>query len=252
MKATRLIGFLLLSLFTFHFSLLSAQQDSIPAIPADTIVSELPESPADTLSNAKPKKPKRPLEEIYQGTILKLDLGSTAIALATSAGKIQHYELAVNCRIIQRLYPTFELGYAGGAKVFNDTISYRGHGGFFRVGLDINPLKKHPESPHSLLVGVRLGTAVQQIAQSNLSTTTYAHNGVVADCWGEIVAGCQVEIAKVGKTAFYMGWMGRFKFLFTRQPDGLSAADCWPIYIPGFGRRDDIGWGASYHLGWRF
>ena len=247
MKATRLIGFLLLSLFTFHFSLLSAQQDSIQAIPADTIVSELPESPESPESPAK--KPKRPLEEIYQGVILKLDLGSTAIALATSAGKIQHYELAVNCRIIQRLYPTFELGYAGGAKVFNDTISYRGHGGFFRVGLDINPLKKHPESPHSLLVGVRLGTAVQYMAQSNLSTTTYAHNGVVADCWGEIVAGCQVNIVK----GLYMGWMGRLKCLFTRtnlyDPEIAVRS---PMYIPGFGARDDIGWGVDYHIGYKF
>jgi hypothetical protein len=72
------------------------------------------------------------------------------------------------------------------------------------------------------------------------------------DCWGEIIAGCQVEIAKVQKTAFYMGWMGRFKVLFTRDKEGLTADQMKPIYIPGFGNRDNIGWGLNYYLGWRF
>ena len=235
-----------------------AQQDSIVTALVDTIIAETPEVP-ETLENpdtpensAKPKKtkkPKRPIEEVYQGMILKLDVGSTAIALATSSAKIQHYELAMNWRVIQRLYPTFEIGYAGGTKVFNDSINYRGHGGFFRVGLDISPLKKHPESPHALLVGVRLGTAVQQMAQSNLVTTSLTHSGSVADCWGEIVAGCQVNVA----AGLYMGWMGRFKCLFTRVDmfDAEKAIRA-PMYIPGFGARDDIGWGVDYHIGYRF
>lgn len=239
-----LIIFGLLSILPY---LAFAQQDSTSIVPTDTTIVASSESPENPASPAK--KPKKPLEEIYQGVILKLDFGSTAVALATSSGKIQHYELAVNCRLIQRLYPTFELGYAGGAKVFNDSINYRGHGGFFRVGLDINPLKKHPESPHALLVGVRLGTAVQYMAQSNLSTTTLAANGVKADCWGEIVAGCQVNIVK----GLYMGWMGRLKCLFTRKnmydPEIAIQA---PMYIPGFGARDDIGWGVDYHIGYKF
>ena len=183
-----------------------------------------------------------PQVPIYQGTIVKLDIASPAIVPATSKGQLQHYEMAVNVRLLYRFYPTFELGYAGGSTNWGDSISYTGHGGFFRVGCDINPLKKHPESPHALLIGVRLGTAVQQ---SGHELPDVSHKiGISADCWGEIVAGCQVEIAEVGKTALYMGWMGRFKCLFTRKGQTL--------YIPGYGFRDTIGWGVSYHLGWRF
>ena len=208
-------------------------------------------------------KAKANADSVYNGTTLKLDIASPLIVSAANKWKIQHYEMAVNVRLAKRFYPTLELGYSGGTKTQGDTVNYRGQGGFFRVGLDINPLKKHPESPHALLVGVRLGTSVQDMTQSEVSgTRKILTTGAYADCWGEIVLGCQVEIAKVNSTSFYMGWMGRFKCLFTRtqakqvQPniehDDTSVTYLTPIFIPGFGARDDIGWGASYHLGWRF
>lgn len=187
------------------------------------------------------------------GTQVKLDIASPIIVPAATQWQIQNYEVAVNVRLANRFYPTLELGYAGG-QMTRDTVSYSGQGGFFRVGCDLHPLKRHPGSPHALLVGVRLGTAVQDFTQQTRQKNTSGieqdiqslknEAGVRADCWGEIVAGCQVEIAKVNNTAFYMGWMGRFKCLFTRTKE--------PTYIPGFGKRDNIGWGLNYYLGWRF
>ena len=178
-----------------------------------------------------------PKASIYQGMTIKLDIGSAAITPAISKGQLQQYELAMNWRLKDRFYPTLELGYAGGRAHRGDSISYNAHGGFVRVGCDINPLKKHPDSPHALLVGIRVGTGVQ---------------AKKTDCWGEIILGCQVEIAKVRNTAFYMGWMGRLKILFTREKEGLLASEMAPIYIPGFGDRSNVGWGVSYHLGWKF
>jgi len=213
-------------------------------------------------------------DQVYQGMTIKYDLGATAVTLAISKAKMQHYELAMNWRLINRLYPTFEVGYAGGTQMQGDTLTYSGHGGFFRVGLDINPLKKSAaDSPHALLVGVRLGTSVQQYAQdlviieagmtdSNTGITGVSDfharaTGSRADCWGEIVAGCQVQVAKNKKSklegGFYMGWMGRLKCLFTRSaPKDDMEALARPIYIPGFGTRDNIGWGVSYHIGYKF
>lgn len=174
---------------------------------------------------------------VYQGMTLKLDIVTPALTAGLSKGKLQQYELAMNWRLKDRFYPTLELGYAGGKTQKGDTLKYNAHGGYFRVGCDINPLKKHPDSPHAMLIGIRIGTGIQ---------------GKKTDCWGEIVAGCQVEIAKVKNTAFYMGWMGRLKILFTREKEGLAADQMGPIYIPGFGDRNNIGWGLSYHLGWQF
>jgi len=177
-------------------------------------------------------------DSIYNATQIKLDIASPVVIAGTHQWQMQHYEIAANVQLARRFFPTLELGYSGGKTHRGDSIQYNAHGGFFRVGCDINPLKKKKDSPHALLVGLRLGTAVQ--------TKGYT------DCWGEIVAGCQVEIAKVQKTAFYMGWMGRFKFLFTRDKEGLTADQMMPIYIPGYGNRDNIGWGLNYYLGWRF
>ena len=217
------LGIIFLSVLCFPFSTCLAQADS---------------------TAVKPRKVGR--DTIYQGVTVKLDILSPVIEPAISKGGLQHYEVAANVRLKNRFYPTFEIGYAGG-KTACDTVTYKGHGGFFRVGCDINPLRKNPKSPHALLVGVRLGTSVQDWKHPSHGT-----GGVKADCWGEIVAGCQVEICKVKEAAFYMGWMGRFKFLFTRQGAITTSEDILPVYIPGFGSRDDIGWGANYYLGWRF
>ena len=115
---------------------------------------------AQTPANANAKA-KANADSIYNGTMLKLDIASPIVVSAANKWKMQHYEMTVNVRLAKRFYPTFELGYAGGSTTQGDSLSYNGHGGFFRVGCDINPLKKHPDSPHALLVGVRIGTAVQ-------------------------------------------------------------------------------------------
>ena len=186
-------------------------------------------------------------EPIYNATQIKLDIASPVVIAGIHQWQMQHYEIAANVQLARRFFPTLELGYSGGKTHRGDSIQYNAHGGFFRVGCDINPLKKKKDSPHALLVGLRIGTAVQ-----GWEHTSHATSGTKADCWGEIVLGCQVEIAKVQKTAFYMGWMGRFKVLFTRDKEGLTADQMMPIYIPGFGNRDNIGWGLNYYLGWRF
>ena len=225
---------------------------------------------------------------------IKLDVGATILALATSKAKIQDYEISMNWRLKNRFYPTLELGYtASMTEQVNsaDRIAYSGQGGFFRVGVDINPLKKHPESPHALLVGLRFGTSVQeytqimvreevnvsQLCDPNLFDVSIIEmgkdlsmrrsQGKHADCWGEIVAGCQVNIV----AGLYMGWMARFKFIFTDKSNHLTdlvPEVQWtnqpeivnneplrqpaPIYIPGYGKRDNIAFGFSYHIGYHF
>lgn len=240
MKRKRLCNILfalLLSIATYAQQAV-VQATETEALPADTnvvvVIDTIIMASEDSTELAVARKERK---EIYQGTTVKLDILSPLLVSGLSHWTIQHYEVAVNVRLANRFYPTLELGYAGGQTQQGDSIYYNAHGGFFRAGADINPLKRNPGSPHALLIGVRIGTGFQPRK---------------VDCWGEIVAGCQVEICKVKNTAFYMGWMGRFKILFTREAENLTAAEMGPIYIPGFGHRSNLGWGASYHLGWRF
>jgi len=228
MRRSRLCDILIVLLFAGT----AYAQDTVSVAPIDTTAAV--ERIDTTAVVAKVKKPRA---QIYQGTTVKLDILTPVLVCGLNKWQMQQYEVAVNVRLKNHFYPTLEVGFGGGHTEQGDTLTYDAYGGFFRAGLDVNPLRRNPESPHALLIGIRVGTGIQ--AQRT-------------DCWGEIVAGCQVEIAKVKKTAFYMGWQGRFKVLFTRQPNGLTTEECWPIYIPGFGHRSDLGWGASYHLGWKF
>ena len=98
---------------------------------------------------------------VYQGMTLKLDIVTPALTAGLSKGKLQQYEVAMNWRLKDRFYPTLELGYAGGKTQKGDTLKYNAHGGYFRVGCDINPLKKHPDSPHAMLIAILVtGTIV--------------------------------------------------------------------------------------------
>lgn len=190
---------------------------------------------------------------IYQGINLKLDIFTPVLEAARSKGTLQSYEMAVNCRLSQRYYPTLEMGYAFGKTGIKD-CQYKGQGGFARVGLDINGLKKHPESLNALLVGIRFAGAYQQYDLTGVSMNDKYWQHELArdfigqtrfDCWGEVVGGCQVQIA----SGFTMGWYLRLKILMTRR---TKTEGVLPYYVPGFGYRDDTNWGINYYLGWKF
>ncbi len=165
---------------------------------------------------------------VYQGTFIKLDAFTPIYEAASTKGSLQSYEAAVTVRLINRFYPALEGGYAFG-KAEQDSITQPVHCGFLRAGMDYNPLKKSIQSPHALLIGLRAGCTLQE----------------VCDAWGELAVGCQMQMV----SGFYMGWTFRIKFLFTRR--NSSPADA-PIYIPGYGIRDDMNWGFNYYFAWRF
>ena len=188
---------------------------------------------------------------IYQGMSIKLDIAMPILELARSAGKVQDYEMALNVRLAKRFYPTLELGYAI-ADVAADGGQYSGQGGFMRLGMDLSALKKGV-GENCLMVGLRFAGAYQGFQITDVPVygdywqmpNTNYYNQHKFDCWGEIVAGCQVQIWK----GFQMGWYIRMKLLFTRTD---KQGDALPAYLPGFGYRNDTNWGINYFLGYKF
>ncbi len=192
-----------------------------------------------------------PKKEIYKGLQVKLDIGSPILEIARSKAKVQSYEMAVNVNLLNRFFPTLELGYAQADRSLPSAI-FQGKGGFARVGLDLSALKKKRENPNKLLVGIRLGTAGQDYTLTNLTLNdSYWHTqptiniqDVHYDVWGEVVIGIQVQVYK----DFYMGLAGRLKALFTRGKEGTIP----PYYIPGYGYKDDMNFGFNYYVAWDF
>ena len=188
---------------------------------------------------------------IYQGMSIKLDIAMPILELARSAGKVQDYEMALNVRLAKRFYPTLELGYAI-ADVAADGGHYSGQGGFMRLGMDLSALKKGAGENY-LMVGLRFAGAYQGFQVTDVPVygdywpmpNTNYYDQHKFDCWGEIVAGCQVQIWK----GFQMGWYIRMKLLFIRTD---KQGDALPAYLPGFGYRNDTNWGINYFLGYKF
>ncbi len=188
---------------------------------------------------------------LYQGVAVKLDLAMPIIAPTTSAGKIQDYEVAVNVRMANKFYPTLELGYAL-AECGADGAQHKGHGGFARLGADMAVIKKGL-TENNFLIGLRFGGAFQNFDLTNVQIQTnywpidkqnfYDQNRF--DCWGELVAGCQVYVWK----GLHLGWSGRIKFLMTRT---AKEGKVLPYYVPGLGYRNDLNWGFNYYIGYRF
>ena len=188
---------------------------------------------------------------VYQGLSLKLDLATPVIEAARSAGRVQDYELAINIRLAKRWYPTLELGYAQ-ADCTSGGGHHSGQGGFGRIGLDISALKKGV-SENCLMAGFRVGTSCQSYQLTDVvQKVDYWQAGTIDfprqqhwDAWGEIVAGCQVQVWQ----GFQMGWYVRLKVLFTRTDKNGGPL---PYYMPGFGFRDNTNWGLNYYLAWKF
>ena len=188
---------------------------------------------------------------VYQGMSVKLDIAMPVLELARSAGKIQSYEAAVNVRLAKRFYPTLEAGYAL-AERGADGGWHKGQGGFGRVGMDLAIVKKGA-TENNMLIGLRVGGAYQDYDLTNVKLYSdywgekqlNFYDQQRFDCWGEFVAGCQVQVYK----GFQMGWYLRMKLLFTRKAE---EAGVLPYYVPGFGFRKDFQWGINYYLAYKF
>ena len=188
---------------------------------------------------------------VYQGMSVKLDLGSPVLEIARSAGSVQSYEVAVNVRLAKRFYPTLEAGYAMAERGL-DGGYHKGQGAFGRLGMDLAVVKKGvPEN--NMLVGLRFGSTYQDFSLTNVRLYSdywgeqrlNFYDQHRFDCWGEFVAGCQVQVYK----GFQMGWYLRMKLLFTRKAEGVGVL---PYYVPGFGFRKDFQWGFNYYLAYKF
>ncbi|MBQ7531775.1 MAG: hypothetical protein IJT12_08725 [Paludibacteraceae bacterium] len=229
--------------------------DSLGMQPADTLqlpdtIQPVQKSPRDRAAEMQEKALAQAAAAadtaVYQGTTVRVDILNPVFEMIRSGWHTYSIEAAVNVRLKNRFFPTLEGGYAGRFLQEKDAATplYDGSGEFVRIGLDINPLKKHPEQRSCLLIGVRGGTAWQRLRTPALTAVT-PQGKCIADAWGEIVAGVQVDIAK----GFNMGWAVRMKFLFTTNAhDELTT----PYYIPGFGYRNTMNWGFDYYLGYTF
>jgi len=131
-----------------------------------------------------------------------------------------------------------------------DPEDYHNTGNYFRVGVDVNFLKKDTDKS-MFFFGMRYGRGTYS---ENLTVTTtdpvWGNNTItytntdVAASWGELTTGLRVKMWKF----FWMGYTARYKFgLNTNEPRGFVSHD-----VPGYGKTENQStWGFNYQLMFR-
>lgn len=127
-----------------------------------------------------------------------------------------------------------------------DEEDYNNSGNYFRVGVDINFLKKDPEK-NMFFFGMRYG---QSKFSENLHVTSdpvwgpvninYTNEDKKAG-WGELTTGIRVKMWKF----FWMGYTARFKFGLS-----MNGSNEFATYdVPGYGKTTkESTWGFNYQL----
>ena len=161
-------------------------------------------------------------------------------------------EIAAEANFGNRLYPTFEAGWAWcNATDENNGIKYRTNAPYYRAGFNYNFLtkKENPNPKHYIYGLVRVGwTSFKYDVQTPPITDPVWGGEVALDLkdvegaclWGEVGAGIKVKIVK----GFHMGWSVRYKFRFTEK----KAENSRMWYIPGYGKNQSTCFGGTYSL----
>ena len=219
---------------------MAQEADSTAVVqPVESVKAQPVEAPAKAQAKPVPK------DTIYQATCIRIDVLNPIFEQLRTDWHAYAIEAAINVRLKNRFFPTVEFGVAGNFLQEKDAKKeiYTGKGQYARIGLDINPLKKHPEQRSCMLIGVRLGSGWQKI-EPTVSVESMQGKWV-ADVWGELVAGVNVDIMY----GLSMGWAVRMKFMFSEKSHSDLTV---PYYIPGYGYRKSMNWGFDYYIGYAF
>lgn len=148
-----------------------------------------------------------------------------------------------------RFFLTAELGYWGRDFTTEDEV-YSNSGSYWRIGVDMNFLKKDPEK-NMFFLGARYGSgtfdetlSIQLNDTWNQGSSVFTNTDAKAS-WGEITGGLRVKVWKF----LWLGYTARYKFaLATKTTSNLVPTD-----VPGYGSTDKKHtWGFNYQVFIRF
>ena len=178
----------------------------------------------------------------FKGLGFSADLFGCAYSLI---GEGISAEAAAELNFGNRLYPTFETGWAW------CNATDEGNAPYYRVGFNYNFLtkKENPNPKHYIYGIVRIGwTNFKYNVETPPITDPVWGSDVALDLkgidgacvWGELGAGIKVKIAK----GFHMGWSVRYKARIIEK----RAENSRMWYIPGYGINKSTCFGGTYNL----
>jgi hypothetical protein len=160
------------------------------------------------------------------------------------------YEAAVRLNIHDQWYPVFELGY-GKAEHLEDLVTglnYKTQAPYFRVGADINLLKKKHQK-NCLYAGLRYAFTSYKVDVWRETfpdpvwlwpTSFGVREEPCSQQWLEIVLGLHGQVYG----PLHLGWSVRYRQRLSHD-DGIIGRT-W--YVPGFGESDSSNIGATFNV----
>lgn len=184
---------------------------------------------------------------LFRGFAVSADLAG---ALQRQLSDYGQYEAALRLNLHDQYFPTVEVGI-GEASHENDQvtgISYHTRAPYFRLGADVNVMKRK-HTGNRILVGLRYAFTSYKvdIAHENfpdpvwLWGTSYGVRGERChQHWLELLAGIDAKVAG----PLHMGWSVRYRRRLAHD-DGL-AGKTW--YVPGYGIQESTRIGYTFNL----
>ncbi len=182
----------------------------------------------------------------FNGLSVSVDLAGPAMIALSDYGE---YEGALRVNLHDQYFPVFELGY-GKANHDDEVtgISYKTAAPYFRIGCDLNLLKKK-HTKNRLYGGLRYAFTSYKvdIARPGLQDPVWQWDAPVdlqgercSQHWIEAVFGVDAQVWG----PLHLGWNVRYKRRIAHKDS--SAGNTW--YIPGYGVYSDTRIGANFNV----
>ena len=183
----------------------------------------------------------------FRGIAVSADLVGAAQMILSDYGQ---YEAALRVNLYNQYFPVYEVGL-GKASHINDEvtdISYSTKAPYFRLGVDVNLLKKK-NTGNRVFAGLRYGYTNYKVDISHPPyedpiwkwETAFDVSGEKCyQHWAELVFGIDAKVAG----PLHMGWTARYRRRLFHD-DGITGKT-W--YVPGFGIQDGTSLAATFNI----
>lgn len=183
----------------------------------------------------------------FRGFSLSFDLVGAAQMLLSDHGQ---YEGAFRLNLHNQYFPIVEAGY-GKANHHDDPvthITYKTSAPYFRIGADVNILKKK-HTGNRLYVGLRYGFTSYKVDLNSQpkadpvwkwATSFGVRDEACKQSWVEVVFGLDAKVAG----PLHLGWSARYKFRVSHNDGRIGKT--W--YVPGYGLQDSSALTATFNV----
>jgi hypothetical protein len=200
------------------------------------------------VAQAQVKQEKDSVEEKVRLSAVRLSGDIVNIIKSNVVDDFSGWEAAVDVEL-KNYYPILEIGsWSRDVSLANG--QYTNSGNFWRLGVDVNLLKKDPVK-NTLFFGIRYGrSSYDERLDYRITTTEFGsedkslQNLNMKAGFLELTTGLRVKV--IG--GFWMGYTGRLKFA-----PGVDESNQLQSYdVPGYGLTyKQPWWGFNYYLMWK-